>query len=67
MPDSEEEIPLKDSYYTPDEIAKRWKVGRSTVYSLIQLGRLRARKLGGIRVSKHDLLQYERLSYLKHW
>lgn len=63
MPNSEEK-PLKDTYYTPVEIAERWKVSKSTVYKLIELGKLRAKKLGAIRVSTSDLLMYEKVSVL---
>lgn len=63
MSDSKDK-PLEDKYYTPIEIAKRWKCCGESVRKLIRLGKLRAKKLGGIRVSKKDLLQYERFAAL---
>jgi len=55
---------MEDIYFKPVEIAERWKVSPESVRKLIRLGKLRAKKLGAIRVSKHDLLQYERIAAL---
>jgi excisionase family DNA binding protein len=53
------------AWWTPEEIANRWHVHRTTVYRLVRTGRLRAAHLGTgatrgtWRISSDDLTAYE--------
>jgi excisionase family DNA binding protein len=57
---------MDDSYLTLDEVAKRWKVDRATVYRSIVSGRLPAYNFGTgqrracWRVRASDLQEYEK-------
>jgi excisionase family DNA binding protein len=48
------------TFLKPDEVAKRWRLGRSTVYELLQRGELPYFLLGKtIRVALADVEAYE--------
>jgi excisionase family DNA binding protein len=54
-------VPLVDlgTLHTPDDCAKRLKVSRSMIYTLIKRGELRALYIGRLpRVSESALLDY---------
>lgn len=47
------------TFYTPDEIAKQFKVTRRAVYLWIKQGRLKAHKLAStVRIAEPDLLTF---------
>lgn len=47
--------------YTVEEVAKRWRVSKMTVYRLVHKGELPAMKVGSsFRVYKWAVQQYER-------
>lgn len=48
-----------EEYFTPDEVADRFKVTRRTVYRWVAEGRLQALKAGkGVRITKSALEEF---------
>ena len=47
-----------DIIYTISEVSKLLKVNRNFVYELIKSGRLKAIKIGSLKVRKKDLHEY---------
>jgi putative molybdopterin biosynthesis protein len=59
---------LKDQTYTPDEIARIFKISKHTVYELIKRGELRAFKVGNrmrIEQSEVDLFKKNMTVHIK--
>ena len=49
-------MPLPTKFYTPDQVAKRFKVSRRAVYLWIKQGRLKAYRLAStVRIAEGDL------------
>jgi excisionase family DNA binding protein len=47
---------MSEEYYTPEEIAERFKVTKAAVYSWIRTGKLEATRLGrSVRISREAL------------
>ena len=47
-------------YYTPTELAKKWRCSRDVVYDLLMTGKLKGFKLGhSWRISEDARLEYE--------
>jgi excisionase family DNA binding protein len=54
---------MQDEYYTPEEIAARYKITRQAVYNWITSGRLRAIKLGrSLRIPREAFEEFVRLN-----
>ena len=50
---------MSETVYTPNEVAKRLKVDRDTIYKLLQDGGLKGKKVGRLwRVSDSNLNEY---------
>jgi acetyl-CoA synthetase len=50
---------MSETVYTPNEVAKRLKVDRDTIYKLLQDGELKGKKVGRLwRVSDSNLSEY---------
>jgi acetyl-CoA synthetase len=50
---------MSETVYTPNEVAKRLKVDRDTIYKLLQDGELKGKKVGRLwRVSDSNLNEY---------
>ena len=46
--------------YTPDEVAKEFKISKHTVYELIKRGELRAFKVGNkMRIEQEEIKRYK--------
>ncbi len=46
----------EDKYFTPEEIAEKYKVSKATVYNWIQKGKLKAIRLGkSVRIPESAL------------
>ena len=54
----EQERQVRCMLFTIAEVAKRLKVNRNTVYNLIKEGRLKAVKLGSIKVREKALEEF---------
>ena len=50
---------MEDTLYTVTEVAETLKVGKNRVYDLIKAGLLPALKLGGLKVRKTALCEFE--------
>lgn len=56
-----------DIIYTISEVSKLLKVNRNFVYGLIKSGKLKAIKIGSLKVRKKDLCEYlESLKPINH-
>jgi excisionase family DNA binding protein len=50
-------------FFTPDELAERWKVSKATVRRMRQKGEIQAASVGGgVRITRESVLEYERNS-----
>jgi excisionase family DNA binding protein len=49
-----------ETYYTPREVAERWRVSRPTIQGMLSRGTLRALKVAGQwRIAESTLQEYE--------
>ena len=51
---------MEDTLYTVAEVGKILKIGKNKVYELIHAGLLPAMKLGGLKIRKTALCEFEK-------
>jgi excisionase family DNA binding protein len=59
MSEAPSAVPEPATFFTPDDVAKRFAVSRSMIYALVKRGELGATWIGRLpRISEDDIVKY---------